>query len=233
MRGRVAAGVRSREGPDDLVLARIEGYLVVGVGHVHGSGAGVLCRHAGRGNVLATLKGEVGGQTGEDRGILVHHRHALDGLAEVAAGVDGRVGSDQSVVVCASTVHCRHLEGQGHAAAVVGSRGLREGVVVSAADGRVGRHAGDDRSRRIDNGVGRRGGVHVATSILGVPRAHQRTGVSAAGDGHFVTVANGHAVAVVHGHGLVGRQGITALERGVSRHIREDRGLFVHHMDHV
>ena len=59
MRGGVATGIGVHESTDHLILAGVEGDLVVAVGHLDGTGAGVIGRHAGRGNLITTLERQV------------------------------------------------------------------------------------------------------------------------------------------------------------------------------
>ena len=130
-------------------------------------------------------------------------------------------------------VHNRHLEGEVSSTTIVRRGRLWEVIILSAADRRVGRHTGNDRRRGIHDRVRRGRRVDIATGILGIPSAYQRSGVAATGHRHLVQVGDGHTVAVVNRHRLVGRQGITAFKRIIGRYVREDGCLLVHNVDHV
>ena len=59
MRGGIATGVGGCESADHLILAGIDGDLAVAIGHLDDTGAGVISRHAGCGDLITTLERKV------------------------------------------------------------------------------------------------------------------------------------------------------------------------------
>ena len=162
----------------------------------------------------------------------------LDGLRStraVPAIVGGRPRADQGVAVGALAIDPLLNEGNvDYVIAVIGRhrlRGSRHGV---ALDGDVGRHARQDRRRRVLHLDGLRSTRAVPAVVGGRPGADQGVAVGALAIDPLVRQDDlDRVVAVVRGGRLSWRRHAVALDGNVGRHARQGRRRRVVHLDNL